>query len=146
VADVFVTPDGKPLVGEATHGDVYIWDVASGSISQTIPAPPGSRASEFLDPTGRTVVVGSQAGSVVVSDLRGSRRLGRAFEWDTPAQGGCSGVCMVVNPQSDLMATDQTDATVALVDLRTLRRVATLPARDGSVESALASFRMAAQS
>src|SRR5262249_25412468 len=26
------TPDGKTLVGESIHGDIYIWDVASGSI------------------------------------------------------------------------------------------------------------------
>ncbi len=133
-------PDGKTLVGETIHGDVYVWDAASGSITETIPAPPGARASEVLDPTGRTVFVGSQAGTVVASDLSGSRRLGRAFVWNAPDQSCGYGVCMVVNRQSDLMATSQANASVALIDLRTLRRVATLPARDGSVESALAFF------
>jgi dipeptidyl aminopeptidase/acylaminoacyl peptidase len=38
------------------------------------------------------------------------------------------------------MATDQADASVALVDLRTLRRIATLPARNGSEADALAFF------
>ena len=72
-------PDGRTIVGETIHGEVYIWDVATGSITETIPAPPGACASETLDPTERTVLVGSQAGSVVASDLAGERRLGRAF-------------------------------------------------------------------
>jgi WD40 repeat protein len=44
----------------------------------------------------------------------------------------------VVNRQSSLMATDQNDGTVALVDLRTLRPAGTLPPRDGHVANALA--------
>ena len=120
------TPDGRTLVGETIHGDVYIWDVATGSITDTIPAPPGARASEVLDPTGRTVLVGSQAGTVVAFDLAGTRRLGRAFHWNPTAVVFCT-FCMVVNRQSDLMATEQGDGSVALVDLRTLRRTATLP-------------------
>jgi WD40 repeat protein len=134
------TPDGKSLVGETIHGNVYVWDAASGSITETIPAPPGARASEVLDPTGRTVLVGSQAGSVVAFDLAGSRRLGRAFDWNVPNQSGGVGAGMVVNQQSDLMATNQADGSVALVDLHTLRRTATLPPRDGAVSSALAFF------
>ena len=134
------TPDADSIVGETIHGDVYVWDVASGSIVDTIPAPPGSRASEVLDPTGHTVLVGSQAGTVVASDLSGQRRLGRAFHWNTASQSCGQGVCMVVNRQSDLMATEQGDASVALVDLRTMRRTATLPGRNGSEADALAFF------
>ncbi len=134
------TPDGKRLVGETIHGDVYVWDAASGSLTETIPAPPGARASEVLDPTGRTVFVGSQAGTVVAFDIAGSRRLGRAFDWNVPNESGAVGAGMVVNRQSDLMATNQADGSVALVDLRTLRRTATLPAVDGSVSSALVFF------
>ncbi len=134
------TPDGKTLAGETIHGDVYVWDAASGSLTETIPAPPGARASAVLDPTGRTVLVGSQAGTVVAFDIAGSRRLGRAFAWNVPNESGGVGAGIVVNRQSDLMATNQADGSVALVDLRTLRRTATLPALDGSVSSALAFF------
>lgn len=132
--------NGPSLVAETTHGDVYIWDVASGSITETIPAPPGARASEVLDPTGRTVLVGSQAGTVVASDLSGGRRLGRAFEWNTPDQSCFPPTCLVVNRQSNLMAVGQGDGSVALIDLRTLRRTATLPPRDGSIAPGLALF------
>jgi class 3 adenylate cyclase/WD40 repeat protein len=134
------TPDGDSIVGETIKGDVYVWDFASGSIVETIPAPPGSRAAEVLDPTGRTVLVGSQAGTVVASDLSGTRRLGQTFHWNTAEQSCGLPVCVAVNRQSDLMATDQADASVALVDLRTLRRIATLPARNGSEADALAFF------
>ena len=132
--------DGTSLVGETIHGDVYIWDVASGSITETIPAPPGARASEVLDPTGRTVLVGSQAGTVVASDLSGGRRLGRAFQWNTPDQSCGGTTCLVVNRQSNLMAVGQSNGSVALIDLRTLRRTATLPPRDGSIVNGLALF------
>ena len=131
---------GTSLVGETIHGDVYIWDVASGSITETIPAPPGARSSEVLDPTGRTVLVGSQAGTVVASDLSGGGRLGRAFQWNTPDQSCGGTTCLVVNRQSNLMAVGQGDGSVALIDLRTLRRTATLPPRDGSIVNGLALF------
>jgi WD40 repeat protein/class 3 adenylate cyclase/energy-coupling factor transporter ATP-binding protein EcfA2 len=120
--------DGRTLVGETIHGDVYLWDVASGSILNTIPAPPGARASEVLDPIRRIVLVGSQAGTVVAFDLAGTRRLGKAFVWNPTAFGSCT-LCTVVSPQSDLMATENGDGAVALIDLRTLRRTTTLPPR-----------------
>ena len=125
------TPDGRTLVGETIHGDIYEWDVASGTITNTISAPPGSRASEVLDPTGRTVVVGSQAGTVVAFDVAGRRRLGQAFVWNPTAFGFCT-LCTVVNPQSNLLATENGDGSVALFDLRTLRRTTTLPRSDRS--------------
>ena len=51
-----------------------------------------------------------------------TQRLGRTFRW-TAVPGGCHGApCFVVNPQGTLMATDQADGKVALVDLQTLRR------------------------
>jgi hypothetical protein len=76
-------------------------------------------------------LVGSQAGTVVAFDLAGMRRLGEAFQWSATAFGFCT-LCVVVNPQSDLMATENGDGSVALVDLRTLRRTTTLRRRDGS--------------
>ena len=86
-----------------------------------IPAPPGALAAAVLDPTGRTLLVNSQAGTVVAFDIAGTRRLGKAFVWSPTAFGFCT-LCNVVNPQSDLMATENGDGSVALIDLRTLRR------------------------
>jgi WD40 repeat protein len=136
------TPDGKSIVSETIHGEVDVWDVASGAIVAMVAAPVGGRASEILDPTGSTVLVGTEVGTVVAYDLAGMRRLGRAFSWGTPGQSCALGACVVVNRQSDLMATEQStsapDDSVALIDLRTLRRTATLPAVNGSEADALA--------
>jgi len=124
-------PDGQ-LIGVTIHGDVYIWDIASGSIVNTIPAPP-ALAAAVLDPLGRTLLVNSQAGTVVAFDIAGTRRLGKAFVWSPTAFGFCY-VCNVVNPQSDLMATENGDGSVALFDLRTLRRTTTVARGDDSAQ------------
>ena len=66
--------DGKSIVSATIHGEVDVWDVASGSIVATIPHAGGDQASEVLAPSGRTVLVGSQTGAVVAFDLSGARR------------------------------------------------------------------------
>ncbi|MBV9167722.1 MAG: PQQ-binding-like beta-propeller repeat protein [Solirubrobacterales bacterium] len=134
------TPDGESIVSATTHGQVDVWDVASGTILATIPPPGGDRASEVLAPSGRTVLVGSEAGTVVAYDLSGSRRLGRAFQWGPPAQSCAAAPCIAINRQSNLMATDQGDGSVALIALPNLRLAATLPARNGPFAPAIAFF------
>jgi hypothetical protein len=99
----------------------------------TIPAPPGALAAAVLDPTGRTLLVNSQAGTVVAFDTAGTRRLGKAFVWSPTARAFCD-VCNVVNRQSDLMATENGDGSVALFDLRTLRRTTTVARGDDSAQ------------
>jgi WD40 repeat protein len=117
-----------------------VWDTASGSISYTIAAPVGAVGTAAVDPAVRTLLVGSRDGSVTAFDLSGSRRLGRAFQWGPPSQSCLAAPCFVVNRQSDLMATDQGDGSVALIDLRTLRLAAMLPARNGPFAPAIAFF------
>jgi WD40 repeat protein len=91
-----------------------------------------------IDPSGRTALSGAEDGSVVAWDLSGKQRLGRTFRWNAPNAGCSTTPCNVINPQSTLMATDQAGGTVALVDLRALRLIDMLPARNGSVANALA--------
>jgi WD40 repeat protein len=98
----------------------------------------GPHTLSTLDPTGHTLVSGQQDGSIAAFDLAGERRLGRAFTWNTPDQECTGAPCVAVNHQSDLMASDQGDGTIAIVDLRTLRKVRTLPARDGTTAAAIA--------
>jgi WD40 repeat protein len=140
VASLAVAPDGKSIVAATVHGDAYVWDTASGAISYTIAAPVGAVGTAAVDPEGRTLLVGSRDGSVTAFDLSGSRRLGRAFHWDTPNQSCLAAPCFVVNRQSNLMATDQADGSVALINLHTLRLAATLPARNGPYAPAIAFF------
>jgi WD40 repeat protein len=140
VKSLAVTPDGKSIIGTTIHGDAYVWDTASGSISYTIAAPVGAIGTAAVDPAGRTLLVGSRDGSVTAFDISGSRRLGRAFQWGPPAQSCPSSPCFVVNRQSNLMATDQGDGSVALIDLPRLRLAAVLPARNGPFAPAIAFF------
>jgi WD40 repeat protein len=140
VETLAVTPDGKSIVAATIHGDADVWDTASGAISYTIAAPLGAIGTAAVDPAVRTLLVGSRDGSVTAFDLSGSRRLGRAFQWGPPSQSCLAAPCFVVNHQSDLMATDQGDGSVALIDLRTLRLAATLPARNGPFAPAIAFF------
>ena len=130
------TPDGTQLVGASTDG-VHVWDLASGAIAETYVAQAGPRSLATLDPSGRTVISGQQDGSIAAFDLSGGRRLGRAFRWNTPEQACGYTPCFAVNRQSQLMAADQGDGSVAIIDLRALRRVRTLPARDGATSAAL---------
>jgi WD40 repeat protein/class 3 adenylate cyclase/tRNA A-37 threonylcarbamoyl transferase component Bud32 len=116
---------------------VHVWDVASGVIAETYVGPPQRRSLMAIDPRAGTVISSGQDGSITAFDLSGTRRLGRFFSWNPPQMSCPNSPCAVVNRQSQLMASDQGDGTVALVDLRTLRRVRTLPARDGALANGI---------
>jgi WD40 repeat protein/class 3 adenylate cyclase len=137
ITSVALTADGTSIVGRAVGGAVQVWDVGSGSIAQSFTGQ-GTGLNVVVDPSGRTALSGAVDGSVVAWDLSGKQRLGRTFRWNAPAASCAKTPCNVINTQSTLMATDQADGTVALVDLRTLRLIDTLPARNGSVANALA--------
>jgi WD40 repeat protein len=129
-------PDGARIVAGTTEG-IQVWDVATGEISETYMGQPGRRAQVTVDPRNGSVISGDQDGSISVFDLSGAQRLGRFFSWNAPDQSCPGDPCAVVNRQG-LMATDQGDGTIALVDLHTLRPTRTLPAREGAFANALA--------
>jgi WD40 repeat protein len=133
------TPDGKHLVGGSQGGDVRVWDLASRTIADTFTSQSGAQVQVAVDPSGRTAVAGEDNGTVIAWDLSGRQSLGRTFTWNTPANG-CPGndACMAINPAGTIMANTEADGTVDLVDLRTLRWFATLPATDRQVAWGLA--------
>jgi len=131
------TPDGTKLAGAATDG-LHLWQISSGKIIESYTADAGPRTLSTLDPLGDTLIAGQQDGTIAAYDLAGQRRLGRVFSWNVPKQGCGYTPCMAINRQSTLMAADQSDGTVAIVNLRTLHRVRTLPARDGNNSAAIA--------
>ncbi len=136
VRSLAFTPDGTKLAGAATDG-MHVWDVTTGKIVESYAAGAGPRSLSTLDPSGPTLISGAQDGSIAAFDLSGKRRLGRAFRWNTPDEACGYSPCMAISRQSELMATDQGDGTVAIVDLRTLRLTRTLPALDGSTAAAI---------
>ena len=131
------TPDGTELAGAATDG-MHVWDPSTGKIVESYATQAGPRSVGTLDPTGDTLIAGQQDGSIAAYDLAGGRRLGRNFSWNVPEQGCGYTPCMATSRQSELMAADQADGSVALLDLKTLRLVRTLPARDGDTSAAIA--------
>jgi WD40 repeat protein len=138
MATLQYTPNGKSVVGGSLDGDVRVWNLASASIVQTFVSQSGGRTQVAVDPTGRTVVSGADDGSVLAWDLAGGQALGRSFVWSTPDNSCPSYPCFAVNPAGTIMANDETDGTVDLVDLRTLDWYATLPATKGLVANGLA--------
>jgi WD40 repeat protein len=130
------THDGSKIAGAATDG-LHVWDLASGKIVESYVAGAGPGTLSTLDPSSDILISGQEDGSLAAFDLSGGRRLGRAFRWNSKQQGCGYSPCMAINHQSSLMATTQANGTVALVDLRTLRLVRTLPARDGPILAAV---------
>ncbi len=128
---------GSKIIAGALGG-IHVWDVRSGAIAETYTGQPGRRAVMTLDPRRGNVISGAQDGSIAVFNESGAQRLGRAFRWNTPGQSCPEAPCTVVNRQSTVMASDQGDGTIALVDLRTLRLTRTLPARDGAIANGIA--------
>ena len=130
------TRDGKRIVAAANEMTT-VWDVAAKDIVETYgtklaPAPGGV----VLDHRG--LALDSRFdGTMTVWDPEATRRVGRRFSW--PGHGACrANPCYVVAPRGDVMAASRGDGTVTLVDLRTRRRIADLPARDGTSAEAMA--------
>ena len=136
ILGIAFTPDDRRIVADAFDG-VHVWDVSTGAITETYTGQSGDRSVMTVDSRGDTVYAGYQDGSIDVYDLSGRRRLGRAFAWNTPQQSCQYAPCATVAPSSRLFATDQADGTIALVSLRTLRTVRTLPARNGAIANAV---------
>lgn len=139
VTSVAFTPNGEKILGRSFEGALRVWDIHSGSIVETFNGPPGYDLA--VAPDGRTAASGAQDGSVIAWDLSGARRLGRTFRWRRPEQSCPTTPCFWIAPNSSLMAEALADGTIALVDLRTQKVVATLPRRNGRQVDALAFFR-----
>ncbi|MFL5852691.1 MAG: hypothetical protein ACJ77G_09445 [Solirubrobacteraceae bacterium] len=130
------TADGTRVIGEGPEG-AHVWDLRSGRITETYGVPKSQPwAEHVLDRRGLVMDVRSD-GAISVWDADGAHRSGRRFAWSR--EGGCGGnPCTVVDPRGAVIATSNGDGTIALVDLRTKRRIARLPARDGTFAEAIA--------
>jgi WD40 repeat protein/serine/threonine protein kinase/DNA-binding SARP family transcriptional activator len=139
ITDVEFAPDGAQIVGRSFEGGVHVWDVASGSIVRSFTGH-GPGLSLAVDPHGDTVFSGADDGTVAAWGLTGTHRLDQGFRLRPRGMLCPDAPCFVFNPTGTLLAESLWDGKVAVVDLRTRRRVATLPARNGSPASALAFF------
>jgi WD40 repeat protein len=139
ITDVEFTPDGAQIVGRSHEGGLRVWDVASGSIVRSFTGH-SSGYQLALHPDGDTAFSGAEDGTVAAWGLSGTNRMDQDFRF-RPLLMACTDTpCFVFNAQGSLLAGALSDGRVALVDLRTRRRIATLPARNGSSAEALAFF------
>jgi WD40 repeat protein/class 3 adenylate cyclase/tRNA A-37 threonylcarbamoyl transferase component Bud32/energy-coupling factor transporter ATP-binding protein EcfA2 len=137
IISVAYTPDGESIVSASFEGALRRWDATTGSIVETFAGQP-SGLNLAVVRNGRTVLSGGANGSVAAWDLSGARRLGRTFSWGSPDSGCPTAPCFVIDPTSTLMATNQADGRVALIDLRTRRVIGRLPSSDHAETDALA--------
>jgi WD40 repeat protein len=137
IISVAFTPDGKRIVSASFDGALRLWDAASGAILETFGGH-SSGVNQAVSPDGRTLLSESGSGSVAAWDLSGSQRLGKTFRWGAPDSGCAVAPCFVLNAQSTVMATNQADGAVALIDLRTRRVIGRLPSNHGAAANALA--------
>jgi WD40 repeat protein len=131
------TRDGKRIVAAATDVTT-VWDVAADEIVETYGTKLGPpTAGVVLDRRG-LALDSRYDGTMTVWDPEATRRIGRRFYWDSGTGGCAASPCYVLTPRGDVMAASRGDGTVTLVDLRTRRRIADLPARDGTSAEAMA--------
>ena len=129
------TRDGTRIVG-ATEMSPHVWEVDSGSVLETYGTRRGTGGAAAVDHRGM-VLDGRTDGSISVWDPDGARRLGRRFRWTTAQKSCFANPCTVIDPRGAVMATSLGDGTVALVDLRSKRLIAVLPAVNGKSAEAL---------
>jgi WD40 repeat protein/class 3 adenylate cyclase/tRNA A-37 threonylcarbamoyl transferase component Bud32 len=129
------TRDGEQIVGAASKA-THVWDVASGELRETYATTHARGAGAVLDRRG-LVLDANYDGSLRVWDPGGARRIGRRFVF-APGKGCWSNPCAVVDPRGAVMAAALGDGTIALIDLRTKRTIAVLPARNGRLSEPMA--------
>jgi WD40 repeat protein len=137
IVSLTFTADGTRVIGEGGEG-AHVWDLRSGRIAETYGVPKSVPwAEHVLDRRGLVMDVRTD-GAISVWDADGARRSGRRFAWMRGDFACGAYPCTVVDPRGAVIAASIGDGTVALVDLRTKRRIARLPARDGTSAEAIA--------
>ncbi|HET8820761.1 MAG TPA: protein kinase [Thermoleophilaceae bacterium] len=122
VLDLGFSPDGRTLVTTG-EGDVLVSDVATREPVETLRGHAGTKVfgPAFL-PDGATFFTVSLDGSIIAWDLRGTRRLGRPFEYTHDSDGGQEPrLVPAARPDGRAFAIPTRAGRVALWDARSLR-------------------------
>ena len=136
IVNLAFTGDGTRIAGAASDA-THVWDVASGKLLETYATVHARGAGMVLDRRG-LVLDANYDGSLRVWDPDGARRVGRRFRWARRKFGCGWNPCAVIDPRGAVMAASRGYGTVALVDLRTKRPIAVLPARNGNFAEPMA--------
>jgi WD40 repeat protein/DNA-binding SARP family transcriptional activator len=120
---VLFTPDGRSLITAGEDSTAIVWDVRTGAAGDTFQGHAGRVTGLALDGRGRTLFTAAADGTVITWDLVGDRRLGRPFD---AGSGSDLFPSTVISRDGRTLLTAQDDASVSIIDTRTLthRRLA----------------------
>jgi WD40 repeat protein/DNA-binding SARP family transcriptional activator len=119
VNDAIFTPDGRILVTTGQDGKIILWDARKAVASETLTGHARSAFSPQLADGGRTLYTASLDGSVLKWDLLGDQRLGERFP--TGPSNDLS-PRYALSSDGSLLAHGQSDGTVSVVNMQTLRQ------------------------
>jgi WD40 repeat protein len=123
------TPDGRTLVSADITGEIIVWDVRTGSVRERLRTHEDGVPELAISGDGRTLVSAGRDGKLVLWDLGGDRRLVRPFDAGPPMLlEDQSPKAFALSPDGRTLAVGQGDATVRLIDTRTLAPRGTLHA------------------
>ena len=122
VNDVAFDPAGRRLVSTSEDGRSIVWDARSATQVEVLNGHTSSAFSPAF--AGHTLYTASLDGTVLVWELADDRRLGRHFDAGTVGDGSQR---YALSSDGRLLAHGRGDGTVNLIDMRTLRRRASVP-------------------
>ena len=122
VNDVAFDPAGRRLVSTSEDGRSIVWDARSATQVEVLNGHTSSAFSPAF--AGDTLYTASLDGTVLVWELADDRRLGRRFDAGTIGDGSQR---YALSSDGRLLAHGRGDGTVNLIDMRTLRRRASVP-------------------
>jgi len=135
VTGVAFSPDSRTLVSGGDDRVALVWDTASGELRETLSGHNGrvfAPAIAALDDEVTAYTV-SLDGSVMAWDVSGGRRLGRPFSAGaTLTMEFENDPSLAISPDGALLAIAETDGTVRVLDVESLRTLEELPAVIGA--------------
>jgi WD40 repeat protein len=120
--------DGKQIIAPS-FGGTHVWDIASGEVVETYQGA-GPNSDLVIGRRGLVLFTAGD-GTITAWDAVGARRLGRVYPTPEKLLACPAMVCWVPDVRSPVMAASLVDGRTGLVDPRTHRFQAILPARDG---------------
>jgi len=122
VSGLFLTPDDRFLIAVLWYGQIWIWEMSTGSLMQWSTTAVGVVSVCGLSPDGRELIIGLWDGHVIVltlplsnEDLTNSKPAYRHL-LSSPSEGRPRQI--IFNPDGDRVIVPRTDGTICVSSLR----------------------------
>jgi DNA-binding SARP family transcriptional activator/WD40 repeat protein len=132
VIGVGFSPDGQTIVSTGDDDKVLVWDVPTGSLRETLAGHGGRVFGPAFSPDGKTLYTVGLEGEAIAWDLGGARRFGprfRAGSGNVDPKSDIDGEVarFALSPDGRRIATTESNGQVAVVDLRSGRKLFETP-------------------